>query len=702
MNKIIQKIGKEKLINLLNRYSLFFHWIMACGICFFIEIFSRHSIWSAVDFLFDRSWVFLYNSSIIFATFFIVYFFKRRALTRCIISSSWMLLGIVNGCLLLKRVTPFGFTDLKLLQDLFAMKNTYFTKTEALIAIVGVAAVIVLIALLWRKGPKFQGKCHYITSMALVASCFVWIPAATKAAVHSNLLTDYFSNIAQGYEEYGFVYGFSTSVVDRGMSKPVDYNEEKINEVKESVKVSKTKKKQPNIIVVLLESFIDPEEVKFLECSEDPIPNFHALSETYSSGYLNVPVVGAGTANTEFEILTGMSMRYFGVGEYPYKTILKTNTCESIAGDLSGIGYGTHVVHNNGGNFYSRASVFSQMGFDSFTSKELMDINSYTPLGTWSKDDILLAEVEKAMDSTKDQSDFIYTITVQGHGDYPKKEIIKNPEIEVTGATDANGDLDEGMNYAWEYYINQIHEVDEFIGNLTNQLSKRDEDTLVVFFGDHLPSLGLETKDMKTNDIFKTKYVTWNNFGMEKEDMELTSYQLLAEMTNRVGIHEGTMFTYHQSEFKKAEKELKKELKKAKDKKDKKEKDKEDTLEFDIFKKEDLNALELLQYDILYGEHYAYQGKDLYPASDLVMGTQDVVIKRIETTYDGKSYIYGDNFTKWSRVYRNGEKISTKYISGNELMVKTSSLEQDDSIVVNQMGSQSTVFRSSNEYIYKE
>ena len=104
---------------------------------------------------------------------------------------------------------------------------------------------------------------------------------------------------------------------------------------------------QPNIVCVLLESFADPSDVNFLNMSEDPIPNFHNLEANYSSGYLTVPVVGAGTANTEFEVLTGMSMQYFGTGEYPYKTILKQSDCESIASALSKIGYGTHVVHNN-------------------------------------------------------------------------------------------------------------------------------------------------------------------------------------------------------------------------------------------------------------------------------------------------------------------------------------------------------------------
>lgn len=112
-------------------------------------------------------------------------------------------------------------------------------------------------------------------------------------------------------------------------------------------------------------------------------------------------------------------MQYFGTGEYPYKTILKQTDCESIASDLSKIGYATHVVHNNGGNFYSRTNAFSKMGFDTFTSKELMNITEYTPNGSWPTDDILVSEAMKTFDATPDQSDLLIssqlalTVTIQ-------------------------------------------------------------------------------------------------------------------------------------------------------------------------------------------------------------------------------------------------------------------------------------------------
>ncbi len=659
-----QQKRRERLVSICNRYSLIFHYLLSCGICFFIEMISRHSLVDAFAFMFDRGLVFLYNSLLVFTSFQLVYFFRRRALMRTLISVLWLFLGTINGCVLLKRVTPFTYTDVKLINDLFAMKSNYFSDTEAVAAILLVAALIAGILYLWKKGPKYQGKQNRFASAIAIGLFITFIPMVTQAAVSSNVLADYFENIAQGYKDYGFVYSFSASVLDQGMAAPEGYSQESVDEALSKVSTEESSQEGlPNIVCVLLESFLDPKEVGFLECSKNPTPNFDHLFDNYSSGYLTVPVVGAGTANTEFEILTGMGMKYFGLGEYPYKTILKTSSCESIASGLKRhLGYGTHAVHNNGGNFYSRRNAFTQMGFDSFTSKEMMDIQEYTPLGTWPTDDILIGEVEKALDSTE-QQDFVYAITVQGHGAYPTEKVIKNPEITVTGSGSETKDNE------WEYYVNEIHEVDKFIANLTDMLSKRNEKTIVVFFGDHLPTMGLTSEDMASGSIFKTKYATWNNFGAPKTDQDLASYQLLAAITGQANIHEGTMFTFHQS----------------------------NGLQMTETASQDM---ELLQYDILYGEHYAYHGEDPYPASDLEMGVQDVVASHIEEQEDGL-HIYGENFTRWSKVFVNGSRVSTSFLDNQELVVSIGSLQEGmNSLVVNQMGSSDTIFRSSNTVVH--
>lgn len=659
-----------KRIAFLNKYSLIFHFLLACLLIFIVEMISRRDVLSAVTFISNHTLAFLYNAFIIFASLSLVYLTKYRAQMRVLISGAWVFLGTINGLILSNRVTPFSYTDLKCISDLFAMQNTnYFTAEEATIVVGVVVSFFVFLALFFVKGPKYQGTRHTVlVPVSIAALLLVGLPITTQAAQSSNILASYFSNIAQGYSDYGFVYGFSTSVVGRGMNKPEDYSEETIDAINTLVdSASQTTAtaagKQPNIICVLLESFCDPYEVNFLNMSEDPIPNFHNLEANYSTGYLTVPVVGAGTANTEFEVLSGMSMQYFGTGEYPYKTILKQTDCESIASDLDKIGYGTHVVHNNTATFYSRNNAFSMMGFDSFTSKELMNITQYTPNGNWPTDDVLVQETVKAMNATEDQSDFVYTITVEGHGDYPSEKILENPAITVTGAPD------EASNNQWEYYVNMIHEVDDFIGDLITAVDRRGEDTIIVFFGDHLPTMGLTDEDMKSGDIFKTKYVTWNNMGLAKEDADIAAYQLLAQVTDQVGIHEGTIFRYHQTQS-----------------------------ESETY----LSGLENLQYDLLYGKRYTYDGEDLYPASELVMDVEDVTIASArKNTSNNTLTVYGSNFTKNTKIFVNGTKVPTTYLTSGLITTSLDNVKNGDVITVNILGSKSILLRAGvGEVIY--
>ena len=671
-----------------NRMSGFLHILLAMLLCFIIESCSHRSIQAAITFVTEHTFAFLFNSAIIYVSLLFVYLMRRRTVGRIFISSFWLLLGIVNGCVLASRVTPFGYTDLKCVGDLLTMQDSkYFTLTQEIIIICSLLALFVFLVVLFFKGPKFKGKIHYIRSSFVCAGSIALLVFTRTVAQDFDLLAGYFSNIAEGYTDYGFLYGFSSSVFDRGMNKPSDYSENTILAIKDDVaskldKITKidvadsqnvasdagdrTKEpKQPNIICILLESFIDPDEINFLQCSDDPIPTFHKLTDNYTSGYLTVPVVGAGTANTEFEILTGMSLQYFGTGEYPYKTILKQTNCESIASDLSDLGYGTHVVHNNGGNFYSRANAFSQMGFDTFTSKEMMNISEYTPLGSWPTDDILVSETLKALDDTPDQSDFVYTITVQGHGAYPTEKVITDPEITVTGSGSRETDNQ------WEYYVNQIHEVDKFIKKLTDSLARRDEDTLVVMFGDHLPTMSLTDEDMKSNDIFKTRYATWNNFGLKKEDADLTSYQLLSYITNQMDIHDGTIFSYHQAYQADAS-------------------DNAGRDETSIY----MDGLENLQYDILYGEKYIYDGVDKYPPTDLQMGVDPIGLKDVASTDDDTVVITGSNFTPWSKVFVNNEKVATTFVNDTTLTIKSSSIQYMDDVFVGQV-SGDTIFARS-------
>ena len=650
----------------MNRFSLPLQFLWACVLNFLIEVISRHSFLEAWDYMTGTPLVFLYNAFLIAVTFSLVYLFHRRVFVRILLSVFWLALGVTNGYMLLKRVTPFNAQDLKVLSDGVTLINQYFKGFELVLLAVGVLAVVVWVISMWRRGGQYQGKLNRPLALVGIA---LWVGGyflLTDLALDHRVLSNYFGNVAFAYQDYGFPYCFASSLLDTGIDEPPGYSKETMEALSEEnqltrVETSLEEGERPNILFIQLESLVDPTEIESLEFSQDPIPNLRSLFQSYSSGYFKVPSVGAGTANTEFEVLTGMSMRFFGPGEYPYKTYAKTHTLESAATALGALGYGTEALHNNGGNFYSRADVFNNMGFDHFTSEEFMNILQLTPNG-WATDDVLVSHILESMDTTPGQ-DFVFAISVQGHGAYPEEKVLENPSVLVSGVED------EGERNAWEYYVNMVHAMDAFVGNLIRELEARGEPTVAVFYGDHLPTMGLKAGDMKSRYLYNTNYVIWDNIGLEKEDKNLSAYQIMAEVFGRLDIHSGTVFNYHQSRRR---------------------------------SKDYLADLELLQYDLLYGDQYVYEGQEP-PITEghMVMGVKDVYVTELVTQMDGTYSLYGGNFTRNSRVYRNGERISSTFMNNTRIDLRGVELQEGDRLEISQVGSRDTVFRTSPAYVYQ-
>ena len=647
-NKIDEKYGVRlrKAAAVANRFSLPLHAVLAWTLYFIMEATSRHSVPEAWTFMTESLAVFAYNSFMIFMSFMLVYLVRRRIFMRLLLAFLWLLLGFVNGTILSSRVTPFTGQDLHLITDALDVVNSYMSPIQLLVKVGGVVLGIIILILLWRYAPKYQKRICYPLNLVAFAAVVGLFAGTTKLCLEQRVLSTYFGNIAFAYEDYGLPYCFFCSLLATGMDEPYDYSQETIEQIvswdeEEASEDPDTEK--PNIIMLQLETFFDPTTVEFLEFSEDPIPNFRRLSEEYSSGAFKVPSVGAGTANTEFEAITGMNLRYFGPGEYPYKTILKETTCESVAYDLKEIGYAAHAIHNNKATFYSRADVFKNLGFDTYTSKEYMDVSNTTENG-WLKDEVLIGHILDCLDSTARQ-DFIYTISVQGHGEYPTEKVLEDPAIKVTGAET------EEKNNQWGYYVNQLHEMDQFIADLIEALDAYGEKYVLVMYGDHLPTLGLTVEDVSNRYLFDTSYVIVDNIGLEEEDQTLCSYQIAAEVLDQLDIHVGTMMQYHQNRRK---------------------------------TKWYLPDMELLQYDLLYGERYAYGGESPYEPTDMQMGIHQPVITNV-VALESMTYVFGQNFTTATKVYVDDEYQSTNFINDHVLQLRETVLTENAEISVKQL-----------------
>lgn len=651
-----------KWYNVFNKISLVFHALGSAVLYFVIEAISRHSIAEAWSYMTGRPLVFLYNTAFIFTTTLIAYLFRRRCFYRVLISIFWLVLGIINGVLLMNRVTPFTGPDLHLITDAFKIAQKYLPMAGVVVACILLGIVIIFLLWLFIKGPKYKGKLKYRYNLPLVLAGFVAFAGVTQLALEKRVLSNYFGNIAFAYEDYGYPYCLATTIFNTGISCPRDYSESEIARIQRTEKnLPETRETDyPNIIFLQLESFFDPELVNYLNISEDPIPTFRKLMKEYSSGYYKVPSVGAGTANTEFESITGMSLHYFGPGEYPYKSILKETTCESAPYVLKNLGYSTHAIHNNEANFYGRRSIFPNLGFDTFTSEEYMpEEDQKNPLG-WVKDSILTEEILKCLDSSE-EPDYVYTISVQGHGAYPQEPLLEDPEITVTGAPT------EEENNQWEYYVNEIREMDNFVKDLVEKLSEYPEDVVLVMYGDHLPTMGLSVEELKNKYLFQTEYVIWDNFGLQKKDENLSAYQMAAEVMDRIGIHEGTVFRYHQA--------------------------RRNTKNYQV-------DLETLQYDLLYGERYAYNGENPFLRTKMKMGLYDVTLDSVQlvSATDFTYYIHGTNFTPSSEVKLNGDWYDTVYVNPTTLMITGTELQDFDRLAVIQRSNSSTRKALSKSY----
>ena len=630
-----------------------------------IEVLARLSLSDGIRFVWDHPFLILLSAAILTAFYALALLVPKRNFVWLCITVVIVGLAVTNSILLCFRITPLAATDIALLTSVFEIMGIYLTVWQIILLVL---LVLVVIAGLIYLGIRMKKQVYH----PLLAVCNAVISIlAVVLMIHigdaRGWLQTEFANLPDAYADNGFVYCFTRSLFDRGISKPDTYDEDTVDNILEDMKKQKTNEveEKPNIIFIQLESFMDLKRMQGVTYSEEPTPVYSSLRKTCPGGFLKVPSVGAGTANTEFEILTGMTLDYFGAGEYPYKTVLQDETCESMAYNLRELGYRTGVLHNNTGSFYSRNKVFANLGFDYFVSSEYMENLSYNPIG-WAKDKVLTGQIQHILKSTS-EPDLIYTITVQDHGKYPT-ELLENPHIKVSGFAPE----DEERQNAFTYYVNQCHETDAFLGSLIATLNAFEEPVVLVLYGDHLPNLDITEEELASGNLFQTEYVIWSNkkmledYELSKKNENLYAYQLSAHVLKLFGMNNGLLTKFHQMYH-----------------------------NYDNYK----SNLKILQYDMLYGKKEVYDGLSPYEPTDLQMGFDPIRITDVSSV-GGSVYVMGKNFTESSFVFIDGKKQDTVFLNENTLMVSDKELEGGEEVYVAQLTDVSAQLSSTEVFIY--
>ncbi len=607
---------------------------LALVLCLIVEGLNRGSIVKLFQFIASRPLYFLYNYLIILTSLTFSELFRRRRSVLYTICVFWIALGIAEFMVVRERTQPFTSMDVFMLKDAITLTTIYYTWPQIIAMYGSIFLSTVLLIYIVTRLPR-RRQVNYALSLSTFCGFLTLCFCSYALGVHAGAFPRYYDNLVDAYDQYGFAACFTSTFGSVGVSKPSDYSTETVTDIvqeideEEHVFGEADNLDRPNVIYIQLESLFDVNTVIGAKYSEDPTPNFNRLSREFPSGELYVPSIGGGTANTEFEMLSGMNIDFFGAGEYPYTTILQETTCETIAYNLQALGYSATALHNHTGTFYSRNEVYSRLGFDHFVSVEYMPYVTYTEVG-WAQDGIMADEILKALNASEER-DFIMAITVESHGKYDEVYEYRQGDPEIL-------ELPEQINpNRFANYLRLIHETDAFLGKLIDKLEQFDEPVICVIYGDHLPSLDLTADILTTGNLYASRYIIWNNYGAKFEAPDLQAYRVSANLLKQLGISGGLITKYHQAA---------------------------DVADTD---QTYLDNLEVLEYDLLYGDRSGYEGENPYPVMDMTMGCVPIAISNVSLRY-GRILVNGSNFTECSVIQLDGTDYPTAFVNSAQIV----------------------------------
>lgn len=289
----------------------------------------------------------------------------------------------------------------------------------------------------------------------------------------------------------------------------------------------------PDVIFILSESFWDVNMLEGIEFNIDPMEDYYDVMEESQHGYLDIPVFGGGTANTEFEILTGISTQFYSSGVMAYESGID-NPVMNIASVLKQSGYQTATIHPSDNWFYNRREVYKYMGFDEFISIEYF--NEANIRGSYVSDKVTTDKVIEKLESTNEDQ-FLQVITMQNHGPYFENRYSEE-EFDVIMADCLPEELDDDSRIEIEYTLNNyaqgLYDSGKELKRLTEYLDTIEKPTIVLFYGDHLPWLGEGNLSYNTfnylpqgydweesiNKYYQTSpFLIWKNYDKTEKDL---------------------------------------------------------------------------------------------------------------------------------------------------------------------------------------
>ena len=516
-------------------------------------------------------------------------------------------LGFANYMKMSYRQEPIYPDDLKMITEIGLLKDMTGTM---LFTVILAAAGTVLGLFCWymfrslKKGRRFQ--LIRLTTLLVAIGLLGYISNFNNP---DNLLRKAYNKTAlwipysqkMNYYNTGFIGGFLYNLKVEPMDEPEGYSKAKIKEITEKYqKLADEKNKaveeeSPNIVFVMSESFSDPSRLNGVEVSGEPLADYYEVADQTYSGNMLSQNYGGGTANIEFEALTGFSMALFNAQlTTPYTMLVpKMDQLPSIVSALNAQSYQTTAIHPYNTSMYKREDVYQTLGFDQFISERTMTYTDTIENNPYISDESAYKEVMTLLKEEK-APQFIHLVTMQTHMPYNGKYDRLGYSAEIS---DGSGTLD------LENYLQDISYSSAALKQFTEELKNLSRRTLVVFWGDHLPGIYSDTIQAKNDKqtLHETQFLMFDSKGkLEKKTtqdaitspfyfaanlMEQTNqttngfYQLLLSLEQELPAFERELYYQNGQWYKEAQ--------------------------FNRSQQEIYDEYQLIQYDIVAGKQYS-------------------------------------------------------------------------------------------------
>ncbi len=640
-----------------------------------IELIHKPNILEFIESLLSTN-LFTLFYLIVFSIFSSIYVFVfNKPIIFCVVHYSyWCILAIISNATTFFRQTPLVIEDFTLIGEATEVGIKYLNKHFIINFFLLFFCIILTLAITIKFFNNIKMsisifKNKYLNLCSALLFLVAFFVSNDCLFRFGNYITSTISDfdLVNTYYKNGFIYSFYqyTDSFISGINN-FGYDINKISEIKtllNGIESNTSTTFSDNIILIQLESMFDPLKLNGVKFSEDPLKNLRMLSENNSHGEIIVPVVGGGTTQTEFEILTGINIRNL-FSKMPYLNLLNHNSVESFANILKNYGYSTTTIHNYFSNFYNRINAYANLGFDTFIPLETISDRSLNN-NFWYKDEIIINEIISKILSTKEK-DFIFGVTVEAHGPY-KVEIDGDIRVESSILT-------ESEKKELENYVNIIKHTDKFIIDLITSLDKIDEDYILIFYGDHLPSLGNQFSTFyKTidneSDLFKTPYLVVTSDKSKIIDLDkkfLHSYEFIGSILDSLDL---STTIYHK-------------------------------FRTTFTNNENIHEYEnQLLMDIKYKNMY-HNNTFPYKNGNIKIGNNPPIIDDIIID-DDTIYILGQNFNPNLKVLINKDLRNLEYISSTCLNLSNYVLQPNDMVKLITFSNKNSPLNSGNYFEFK-